>query len=96
MNQERKKNKKRRIILLLLLMLFTIGLLSTSTYAWFTANRTVNVSEIQVNIASEGGIQVSANGFNWQSLVSTADLLGANVGTGPGDRKSTRLNSSHL
>ena len=84
MNQERKKNKKRRIILLLLLMLFTIGLLSTSTYAWFTANRTVNVSEIQVNIASEGGIQVSANGFNWQSLVSTADLLGANVGTGPG------------
>lgn len=77
MNIKNKKSNKRRIITLLLMMLFTIVLLSSSTYAWFTANKVVTVSPIQVNVAAEGGIQVSADGTNWRAVIGISDLIAA-------------------
>lgn len=73
----RKKRRNKRV-LLLLFMLFTTGIiLSTTTYAWFTSNKTVSVSDVQVNVASKNGIQISADGTNWKSIVQLADLNGA-------------------
>lgn len=78
-----KKNKKakaqKKILMLLITLASTVGVLGTSTYAWFTANKVVSVSEIQVNVAAQGGIQVSADGTSWKSIVNVADLTGADA-----------------
>ncbi len=80
MEKYKKKNRKRRIFILALALLFTAALFTTSTYAWFTANKTVKVESISVNIAAQNGIQISADGTNWKSIVQVSDLLGAKTG----------------
>ena len=72
-----KTRRRRRIVFLLLLLIATGFLLTTTTYAWFTSNRTVTVGDINVNVATSGGIQISVDGANWKSLVSTAELNAA-------------------
>lgn len=76
MNKKRKKRSKR--ILLLLMFTFVTGvLLSTSSYAWFTANKTVTVSSLNVNVEAQNGIQISTNGTTWKSVISNSDITGA-------------------
>ena len=44
-----KKNKKQKKLGSLLLLLFlTVIMLATSTYAWFTANKTVTIQNIDI------------------------------------------------
>lgn len=82
--KSRKKQRKRRSLFLSLLMIgFTGVVLTTSTYAWFTANQTVSVENIDVNVAAANGLQISVDGVNWKSIVSNADILGAKA-TYPG------------
>lgn len=78
----KKNNKaKKRILLLALLLFGTTGLLTASTFAWFTANKTVTISPIQVNVEAQGGIQISADGTNWKSVVTAAEIIGVNSTT---------------
>ena len=79
--EEKKENRrsKKRLFLLLLLLIVTGVMLSTSTYAWFTSNRTVTVEDINVNVAASGGIQVSVDGTSWKSIITNDDLKNANV-----------------
>ena len=70
--EDRKKRRKYRLLILLLLLLGTGTMLVTSTYAWFTSNRTVTVEDIDVNVAASGGIQVSVDGTNWKSIITNA------------------------
>lgn len=80
MNNKEKKNKRsRRILLLLMLMLTTSGLLAVSSYAWFTANKNVTVSTLNVNVQAQNGIQISTNGTTWKSVISNADITGAHA-----------------
>ena len=51
--ENKKKRRKRKILIALLLFLFTGVLFSTSTYAWFTANRTVTIEQLDVNVGAE-------------------------------------------
>lgn len=84
-NVERRKKRRNRKLFLLLLMLVTTGVMvSTTTYAWFTSNKTVSVSDVQVNVASKNGIQISADGTTWKALVQLADLRAAKAGNYPG------------
>lgn len=39
----RKKRRQKKLVLMILLLLVTGVMLGTSTYAWFTSNKTVNV-----------------------------------------------------
>ena len=79
-NEEKKeKRSKKKLLLLLLLLILTGVLLSTSTYAWFTSNRSVKIEDIDVNVAASGGIQISADGINWKSIVTNDDLDGAHT-----------------
>ncbi len=73
----RRKRRGRKLFLLLLILVMTGIMLTTSTYAWFTSNKTVSVSDVQVNVASKNGIQISADGTNWKSIVQLTDLTGA-------------------
>lgn len=81
MATKNKKRKKNRRILLLLLLLFATGtMLGTSTYAWFTANKQVSISSVKVNVAAQGGIQISADGTSWKAILQNTDITGAHAG----------------
>ena len=79
MKNKASNRRKSRTLLLLLLLLVTGSMLGTSTYAWFTSNKTVSVSDITVNVAAKNGIQISVDGTNWKSIISTTDLMAAST-----------------
>lgn len=70
------KAKKRtsKLSYLMLLLVITIIMLSTSTFAWFTSNRVVTVSTINVHVAASGGIEISADGTNWKAIITPQDI----------------------
>lgn len=69
------RKRKRKIFLSILWLLFTAILFSTSSYAWFTANRVVTINSLNVHVAASGGIEISADGTNWKSIIQLNDLL---------------------
>ena len=75
-NELKRKNKKK-IFILILMILFTGVVLTSSTYAWFTANKTVTVETIDVNVAASHGLQVSVDAVNWKTVISNADINSA-------------------
>lgn len=88
-----KKNKKRKLGSLLLLLFLTIVLLTTSTYAWFTSNRTVTVGGLDVNVSSANGLLISSTAADgsWKALLETADLS-AGYSVTSGDNTAKALN----
>lgn len=75
--EDRRKRKKYRLLILLLLMFGTGIMLATSTYAWFTSNKTVSVNTINAQVDAKGGIQISTDGTKWKSIISTTDITNA-------------------
>ncbi len=82
MAKKNKKEKKNRLKSLILLLFLTIVLLSTSTYAWFTANRSVAIDPINVQIAASSGLQISTNGADWKTLIVNTDITSPTGYTG--------------
>lgn len=50
-----------------------------STYAWFTANQTVTISTLDVNVQTSNGLQISADAINWKTILQKADITGASA-----------------
>ena len=76
--KETKKNKRRRKIFLSLIMILFVGIvLTASTYAWFSANRTVSVQSIDVNVSTSQGLQISTDATNWKAIINNDDITGA-------------------
>lgn len=75
MGKRREKTRSMRTILLLLLL--SAILLIASSYAWFTANQVVTIEELEVNVAAQNGLQISADGSQWSALLNTDDLVTA-------------------
>lgn len=73
----KERRKRRKILLSVLMIVFTGVVLSLGTYAWFTANKTVKVNNIDVNVAASNGLQVSTDAINWKTVISNADITGA-------------------
>ncbi len=79
MSYNRKEKKKKKKILLGLLMILFVGIvLTASTYAWFTSNKTVTVEQIDINVAAANGLQLSVDGSNWKPYISKDEILAAN------------------
>ena len=78
--KEARKNRKRRrkIFLAFVMILFLALVLTASTYAWFTANRTVTVESIDVNVSTSQGLQISTDAATWKSIVTNNDITTAN------------------
>lgn len=74
-NERRKNNLRYSLLLLLLLLVF----LMVSTYAWFTANQTVTISTLDVNVQTSNGLQISADAINWKTILQKADITGASA-----------------
>jgi predicted ribosomally synthesized peptide with SipW-like signal peptide len=71
MSKKRKTNLKSTILLLLLAAILLIA----STYAWFTSNKTVTISTIDVNVAAVNGLQISTDASNWKSIITKAEII---------------------
>ncbi len=78
MKKKTKVNKKKLDSLLLVLLL-TAVLLIMSTYAWFTANRTVSVDTFDVRVETTSGLQISATAEpdSWKTSLDITDLINA-------------------
>ena len=75
--------KRFRLLYLLILFLFTTIMFSTSTYAWFTSNRVVTINTINVHVAASGGIEISADGTTWKSIIMPEDITSVHSTTYP-------------
>lgn len=73
MKKKTKVNKKRLDSLLLILLL-TAVLMIMSTYAWFTANRTVEIGTINVQVETSSGLLISANGKHWSTKLEVDEI----------------------
>ena len=72
--KKKTKASQRRLNNLLIILLLMAVLLIMSTYAWFTANRTVKIDTIDVTVTTSSGLQISANGIDWKTVLATEDL----------------------
>lgn len=73
----KKTQKKSSLKSLILILLLTAVLLVVSTYAWFTANKEVQVSDIKVNVEAQNGIEISVDGYTWKTILTVDDLKNA-------------------
>lgn len=74
--ESKKDRRRKKIFVALIMLLFTGIVLTASTYAWFTANRTVTVEAIDVNVSTSQGLQISTDAADWKSIVTNADITG--------------------
>lgn len=71
----KKDQRRKKLLLLILLLVVSVICLSAGTYAWFTSNKRVNVSDINVDVRAVNGLEISADGVNWGVKVSKDDLI---------------------
>ena len=76
-SQSKKNRRRKGILLAIIMILFTGVVLTASTYAWFTANRSVTVESIDVNVQATEGLQISTDATNWKAVVTNDDITGA-------------------
>ncbi len=70
-----KKTLKRRTFISAIAMLIVSAIvLTSSTFAWFSMARQVEVEEMQLTVTSPDGILLSANTANWTTLLDVDDL----------------------
>lgn len=59
------------------MILFVGVILTASTYTWFTANKTVTVESLDVNVSTSTGLQISTDAINWKTIIKKDDILNA-------------------
>lgn len=72
---EKRKSSKNRLLLLILLLCLSAILLTVSTYAWFTSNKVVDVTDLEVNVRAVNGLEISANAVDWGVRLTKEDLV---------------------
>lgn len=72
---EKRKNSKNRLLLLVLLLCFTVCTSLVATYAWFTSNKVVDVTDLEVNVRAVNGLEISANAVDWGVRLTKENLV---------------------
>lgn len=74
----RSRKSKRRMNSLFLTLVLTAIMLIMSTYAWFSANRQVEINGITAKVRAAEGLQISLDGISWDTAVTIdkAKLVG--------------------
>ncbi|MCF0126564.1 MAG: hypothetical protein HUJ68_12580 [Clostridia bacterium] len=65
----RRRQSKKRVKSLMWMIVLTGMLSILSTYAWFSTNRVVTLSNIKAKVAAAEGLQISLDGENWSSTI---------------------------
>ena len=66
----RSRKSKRRMNSLFLTLILTAIMLIMSTYAWFSANRQVEITGITAKVRAAEGLQISLDGISWDTSVT--------------------------
>lgn len=69
MKQKEQKNSKRRLNSLILLVAFTAIMLIVSTYAWFSAQKNVTISNLEGVVKVVEGLEISLDAKHWSQAV---------------------------
>ena len=72
MEENRQKNSKRRLNSLILLVAFTAIMLIVSTYAWFSTQRNVSLSNLEGTVKVAEGLEISLDASHWSQEVDFA------------------------
>ena len=74
--KKRTKESKKRINSLILLIAFTMILMITSTYAWFSTQKDILLSNIEGTVNVAEGLEVSIDGKTWANEIKlTSEIL---------------------
>ena len=68
--------RKRTFISAIAMLLVSAIVLTSSTFAWFSMAKRVEVEKMQLNITSPDGVQISANTSAFTTMLTLADLMG--------------------
>ena len=71
----RNRKSKRRMNSLMITMLLTAILLVMSTYAWFSANKEVQIDLFRAKVSAAEGLQISLDGEKWGSSVKVSKSI---------------------
>ena len=72
---EKRKSSKSRLLLLILLLILTLGIGATGTFAWFTSNKVVDVTDIEVQVRAVNGLEISADAESWGVRLTKETLV---------------------
>lgn len=78
--QEKKRSSKNRLLLLILLLVLSLSVLTLTSYAWFTANKVVDVTDLEVQVRAVNGLEISSDAENWGVRLTKEDLVGGYLG----------------
>ncbi len=68
--------RKRTFISAIAMLLVSAIVLTSSTFAWFSMAKRVEVENMQLNITSPDGVQISANTSAFTTTLTLEDLMG--------------------
>ena len=71
--ENRQKNSRKRLNSLILLVAFTAVMLIVSTYAWFSAQKNVTISNLEGKVNVAEGLMVSLDAKSWSQEVDFED-----------------------
>lgn len=74
MATKKNRKKKKKLSSLIALLVFAIIALGTTTYAWFTSNRTVTISTLDVHVEAQNGLQISTDAATWKTVITNNDI----------------------
>ena len=77
LDKKEEKYKKRRRKFLFFWFFFLTIFLSTVTYAWFTANRIVDLQFFDIHVETDTGLEISENAIDWKSALTVDELKNA-------------------
>ena len=69
MEENKQKNSRRRLNSLILLVAFTAIMLIVSTYAWFSTQRNVSISNLEGTVKVAEGLEISLDADKWSQEV---------------------------
>lgn len=72
-----KNLTKKALVPAIAMVLASVIALSGVTYAWFTTGTTATIENLDVNVMTANGIQVSLDAVNWKNTISGEDIKNA-------------------
>ncbi|MBQ3005326.1 MAG: hypothetical protein IJM97_02915 [Clostridia bacterium] len=74
--------KKRSLVSAIAMLVVSAIVLTSATFAWFATGDTATVNQISASVSNaEGSILISADGNEWKTVLTTADLTAVTTNT---------------
>ncbi|VEU83326.1 hypothetical protein [Acholeplasma hippikon] len=64
----------KKLFISVLTLIVTVGAFAATTFAWFTLGNQAQVGRIDANVQSAEGLDISLDGSNWKSNISSAEI----------------------